>query len=202
VAYGWHRGCIEDHRGVKGVSKGWHRAQYPPAWCTAWGMAPLYPSESPTRYPVRMKRRKLNLKAKFESGPSHVSFNRLVPAPFNAGLIGSTCTALPGCHKAGATQLSASAACRGPPATPGATARWWTTAGQGRPDIARRVVGCHLTRDVMGPPCVPMTWHTISARRVIGCHSTRDVMGAPCVSMTWQTTSARHVIGCHSYAAN
>jgi hypothetical protein len=37
----------------------------------------------------------LNLKAKFESGLSYFSFNRLIPGAFNVGLIGSTCTALP-----------------------------------------------------------------------------------------------------------
>jgi len=35
------------------------------------------------------------LKANFESGPSYISFKRLVPSGFNAGLTGSTCTALP-----------------------------------------------------------------------------------------------------------
>ena len=37
----------------------------------------------------------MKLKAKFESGSSHVSLKRLVPGAFNVGLIGSTCTALP-----------------------------------------------------------------------------------------------------------
>jgi len=37
----------------------------------------------------------VKLKAKFESGSSHVSLKRLVPGAFNVGLIGSTCTALP-----------------------------------------------------------------------------------------------------------
>ena len=40
--------------------------------------------------------RNLNLKPKFESSPSHLSINGLVPGGFNLGLIGSTCTALPG----------------------------------------------------------------------------------------------------------
>jgi len=39
--------------------------------------------------------RKLNLKARFESGPSYVSFKSVDPGGFNMGLIGSTCTALP-----------------------------------------------------------------------------------------------------------
>jgi hypothetical protein len=43
-----------------------------------------------------MKRRKLNLKAEVESSISYFSFKRLVPGGFNLGLIGSTCTALPG----------------------------------------------------------------------------------------------------------
>jgi len=38
-------------------------------------------------------RRKLNLKAKFESGSSHLSLRQLDPGAFNVGLIGSTCTA-------------------------------------------------------------------------------------------------------------
>jgi hypothetical protein len=42
-----------------------------------------------------MYRRKLNLKAKFESGLSYVSFKGLMPGAFNVGLIGSSCTALP-----------------------------------------------------------------------------------------------------------
>ena len=53
---------------------------------------PLHKSLSPIAV---MKRRKLNLKAKFESGLSHFSFKRLVQCAFNVGLIGSTCTALP-----------------------------------------------------------------------------------------------------------
>jgi hypothetical protein len=40
-------------------------------------------------------RRKLNLKAKFESGSSHFSFKRLVPGAFNVRFTWSTCTALP-----------------------------------------------------------------------------------------------------------
>jgi hypothetical protein len=35
------------------------------------------------------------LKANFESGLSHVSFESLITGAFNVGLIGSTCTALP-----------------------------------------------------------------------------------------------------------
>jgi hypothetical protein len=42
-----------------------------------------------------LQRRKLKLKAKFESGPSHRSFKSIDPRAFNVGLIGSTCTALP-----------------------------------------------------------------------------------------------------------
>jgi len=41
-----------------------------------------------------MYRRKLNLKPKFESGLSSLSFKRSVPGGFSRGLIGSTCTAL------------------------------------------------------------------------------------------------------------
>ena len=40
-------------------------------------------------------RRKLKLKAKFESSLSYYSFKRLDPGAFNVGFIGSTCTALP-----------------------------------------------------------------------------------------------------------
>jgi len=52
---------------------------------------------------ARFKRRKLNLKAKCESSSSYFSFKSLVPGAFNAGFIGSICTALPGadlekCH--------------------------------------------------------------------------------------------------------
>ena len=39
-------------------------------------------------------RRKLNLKAEFESIISHFSFKRLVPGGFNLGLIGSSCSGL------------------------------------------------------------------------------------------------------------
>jgi hypothetical protein len=42
-----------------------------------------------------LQRRKLTLKAKFESGPPHLRFKRMDPGGFNTGLIGSTCTALP-----------------------------------------------------------------------------------------------------------
>jgi hypothetical protein len=42
-----------------------------------------------------MEWRKLNLKAKLESGSSHVSLKRLAPGGFNLGLIGSTCNTLP-----------------------------------------------------------------------------------------------------------
>jgi hypothetical protein len=42
-----------------------------------------------------MQRRKLKLKAKFESGLSYFSFERLVPGGFKVGLIWSACTALP-----------------------------------------------------------------------------------------------------------
>jgi len=45
---------------------------------------------------ARVKRRKLNLKAEVESIIYHFSFKRLVPGNSNLGLIGSTCTALPG----------------------------------------------------------------------------------------------------------
>jgi len=37
-----------------------------------------------------VQRRKLNLKAKFESSSSHYSFKHLVPGAFNMGFIGST----------------------------------------------------------------------------------------------------------------
>ena len=40
-------------------------------------------------------RRKLKLKANFESGSSHFSFKRSDPGACNADFIGSTCTALP-----------------------------------------------------------------------------------------------------------
>jgi hypothetical protein len=40
-------------------------------------------------------RRKLNLKATFESGSSYLSVKRLLPGALNLGLIGSTCTASP-----------------------------------------------------------------------------------------------------------
>ena len=36
-------------------------------------------------------RRELNFKPTFESGPSHLSFKRIVPGAFNTGLIGRTC---------------------------------------------------------------------------------------------------------------
>ena len=42
-----------------------------------------------------LQRRKLNLKAKLESGSSIVSFRRLIPGAFNTGMTGSTCTASP-----------------------------------------------------------------------------------------------------------
>jgi len=50
----------------------------------------------------------LNLKAEVESSASQCSFKRLVPGGFNLGLIGSTCTALPGDQPLGprATQHS------------------------------------------------------------------------------------------------
>jgi hypothetical protein len=43
--------------------------------------------------PTSVWRRKLNLKATFESGQSRLSFKRIVPGAFNTSLIGSTCTA-------------------------------------------------------------------------------------------------------------
>jgi len=43
----------------------------------------------------KLKRRKLNLKAKFKGRSSYYSFKRLVPGGFNLGFIGSTCTVLP-----------------------------------------------------------------------------------------------------------
>jgi hypothetical protein len=42
-----------------------------------------------------LQRRKMNLKAKFENGPSYISFKRFVPGAFNVNFRGSTCTALP-----------------------------------------------------------------------------------------------------------
>jgi hypothetical protein len=42
-----------------------------------------------------LQRRKLNLKAEFESSVAHISLQRLIPVGFNVGLIGSTWTALP-----------------------------------------------------------------------------------------------------------
>ena len=45
---------------------------------------------------TRVKRRKLNLKAKFEGDSSYYSFKRLAPDAVNVGLKGSTCTAVPG----------------------------------------------------------------------------------------------------------
>jgi hypothetical protein len=41
------------------------------------------------------QRRKLNLKAQFQSGPSYFSFKGTVPGAFSLDLIGSVCTALP-----------------------------------------------------------------------------------------------------------
>ena len=55
---------------------------------------------------TRLKRRKKNLIAKFQSASLYYSFKRLVPGAFNMGLIGSTCTGLPG----------VSVPCSGPPA--------------------------------------------------------------------------------------
>jgi hypothetical protein len=49
------------------------------------------------RAAARVERRKLNLKAKIESGLSYFTFKSLIPGAFNVGLIGSTCTDLPGC---------------------------------------------------------------------------------------------------------
>jgi hypothetical protein len=42
-----------------------------------------------------MYRRKLQLKANLESGPSYISFKSLDQGAFNPGFIGCTCTALP-----------------------------------------------------------------------------------------------------------
>jgi len=44
---------------------------------------------------AEVERRKLKLKAKFESNLSYCSFKCLVPGAFNMGLIGSTCPAPP-----------------------------------------------------------------------------------------------------------
>jgi len=41
------------------------------------------------------QRRKLQLKAKFESGPSYLSFKIIAPGGFNTGFIGSSCAGLP-----------------------------------------------------------------------------------------------------------
>jgi hypothetical protein len=46
--------------------------------------------------PSRMQWRKLYLKAKLESTSSYLSFKRVVSGAFKLGLIGSTCTGLPG----------------------------------------------------------------------------------------------------------
>ena len=48
-----------------------------------------------------LQRRKLNSKAKVDSGSLHFSFKRLDPGAFNAGLMGSTCTASPRGHLLG-----------------------------------------------------------------------------------------------------
>ena len=69
-----------------------------------------------------VQRRKLNLKATFESCLSYFSFKSLIPGAFNVGLIGSSCTALPWLTppvpilmKAGGTSCaSASTATQGP----------------------------------------------------------------------------------------
>jgi len=45
--------------------------------------------------PAALWWRMLHLKARFESGPSYLSFKSTDPGAFNAGFIGSTCTALP-----------------------------------------------------------------------------------------------------------
>jgi hypothetical protein len=37
----------------------------------------------------------VEFESNFESGPSYISFKRLVSGAFDAGLIGSACTALP-----------------------------------------------------------------------------------------------------------
>jgi len=45
--------------------------------------------------PPLVVRRKLKLKAKFESGQSYLSVKSNDPGAFNMGFIGSTCTGLP-----------------------------------------------------------------------------------------------------------
>jgi len=65
----------------------------------------------------------MNLKARYEGDSSHYSFKRSVPGAFNVGLIGSTCTALPGVvgRSEGAAPADAAAgwaAAAPPPGTP------------------------------------------------------------------------------------
>ena len=54
--------------------------------CRVWRVRGLVPF---------VKQRKLKLKAKLQSSSFHFSFKRFIPGAFSAGLIGSTCTALP-----------------------------------------------------------------------------------------------------------
>jgi len=61
-------------------------------------------------YQTYMKRRKLNLKHQFVSSSPYCSLKRSIPGAFNVGLIGSTCTALPGCP--GRRRSTSSIACR------------------------------------------------------------------------------------------
>ena len=63
-------------------------------------------------------RRKLELKAKLESGSTYCRFKRLLPGAFNVGLIGSACTALPWCagEPPGAWTRTPRGACRAPSA--------------------------------------------------------------------------------------
>jgi len=66
----------------------------------------------------QLKRRKLNLKAKIESGVSYFSFKSLIPGAFNVTLIGSACTALPS-----AAAARHAAAFAGSPPVPSRTSR-------------------------------------------------------------------------------
>ena len=50
-----------------------------------------------------VKRRKLKLKARFESMSSHFSFKCSHSGAFNMGLIGSTCTTIPGSKRSAVT---------------------------------------------------------------------------------------------------
>ena len=66
-----------------------------------------------------MWRRKLDLKATFESGSSHFRFERPDPGGFNVGCIGSARTALPlACSAASTAGITSSMYCTAVPSGP------------------------------------------------------------------------------------